>query len=127
MDGTDFTHQMFRANLISFASLLFNKMSDKYGGDTTLNELVIMNYGFVCHARGEDIRVTKAATDLDIPKSTVSRVLTGMRAKGFIREYPHPTDRRRRVFKLADSYLNRGFTDMQQLLEWCAKPENALA
>ena len=127
MDGTDFSDQMLRANLIRFASLLFNKMSDKYGGDTTLNELVIMNYGFVCHVRGEDIRVTKTATDLDIPKSTVSRILTGMRAKGFVREYPHPTDRRRRIFKLADSFLNRGFTDMRQVLEWCAKPENALA
>lgn len=56
MDGTGFSAQMLRANLIRFASLLFNKMSNKYGGDTTLNELVIMNYGFVCHVRGEDIR-----------------------------------------------------------------------
>ena len=127
MDGTNSSDQMLRANLIRFASLLFNKMSDKYGGDTTVNELVIMNYGFVCHARGEDIRVTKAATDLDIPKSTVSRVLTGMRAKGFICEYPHPTDRRRRIFKLADSFLNRAHADMRQVLEWCAIPENALA
>ncbi len=126
MDGTNSSGQILRGNLISFASLLLNKMSDKYGGDTTLNELVIMNYGFVCHVRGEDICVTKAATDLDIPKSTVSRILTGMRAKGFICEYAHPTDRRRRIFKLADSYLNRGHTDMRQILEWCAKPENAL-
>ncbi len=67
MDGTGFSAQMLRANLIRFASLLFNKMSNKYGADTTLNELVIMNYGFVCHVRGEDIRVTKTATDLGIP------------------------------------------------------------
>ena len=127
MDGTDFGDQMLRANLIRFASLLFNKVSDKYGGDTTLNELVIMNYGFICHSRGEDIGVTKTATDLCIPKSTVSRILTGMRAKGFISEYAHPTDRRRRIFKLADSFLDRSHSDMRQMLEWCAKPENALA
>ena len=127
MDGRDFGDQMFRANLMRFGSLLFNEMSNRHGGDTPPNELVVMNYGFVCHARGEDIRVTKAATDLGIPKSTVSRILTGMRAKGFICEYPHPTDRRRRIFKLADSYLNRSHTDMRQVLEWCAKPENALA
>ena len=94
MDGTDFSDQMLRTNLIRFASLLFNKMSDKYGGDTTLNELVIMNYGFVCHARGDDIRVTNAATDLGIPKSTVTRNLTSMRAKGFVIEQTHPNDGR---------------------------------
>ncbi len=113
--------------LIRFASLLFNRMSGKYGRATTLNELVIMNYGFFCHMRGEDIRVTKAATVLGIPKSTVSRVLTDMRAKRFICEYAHPTDRRRRIIELADSYLNRSFSDMRQVLEWYAKRENALA
>jgi len=115
------------ANLIRFASLLFNRMSGKYGGATTLNELVILNYGFVCFARGENISVTNASSDLGIPKSTVSRILTGMRAKGFVVEKVHPTDRRRRVVMLADAFLRRGDDDIQQLLAWCAKPENALA
>ena len=116
-----------RSNLIRFAARLFNRMSDKYGGGTTLNELTLLNYGFVCNARGIDICVTQASTDLGIPKSTVSRILTGMRAKGFVSEEVHPSDRRRRVFKLADAYLDRGDTDIELLLDWCSKPGNRLS
>jgi len=116
-----------RANLIAFASLLFNRMSAKYGGATTLNELAILNYGFVCHARGTDIYVTQASADLNMPKSTVSRILTGMRCKGFVTEEVDPSDRRRRIFKLGNEYLNRGDKDIQIFLDWCAKPQNRLS
>jgi DNA-binding MarR family transcriptional regulator len=101
-------------------------MSGKYGGATTLNELVMLNYGFVCHAGGEGISVTDAAETLGMPKSTVSRILTGMREKGFVTEQAHPTDRRRRVFRLKESYLDKGNDDIKRFLDWCAKPENAL-
>lgn len=60
-------------------------------------------------------------------KSTVSRIITGMRAKGFVTESAHPTDGRRRVFTLVDAYLHRGDDDIQNFLDWCAKPENKLA
>ena len=98
----------------------------KYGGATTLNELVMLNYGFVCNARGEPIYVTNAASELDMPKSTVSRILTGMRAKRFIVEESHPTDRRRRIFRLADAFLNKGHSDFHELLHWCSAPGNSL-
>ena len=109
-----------------FASLLFNKMSTKYGGSTTLNELTMLNYGFVCNARGEEISVTNAARDLNMPKSTASRILTGMRAKGFVTEMTHPTDRRKRVFRLKAAYLNKGDTDIKELLDWCKEPGHNL-
>ena len=115
-----------RSNLILFASLLFNKMARKYGGGTTLNELTLLNYGFVCNAPGEDIYVTNAARDLGIAKSTLSRILTGMRAKRFVVEEMHPTDRRRRVFRLAEAYLNRGDSDIRDLLDWCSATGNSL-
>ena len=58
--------------------------------------------------------------------STISRILTGMRAKGFVNEFDHPTDRRRRIFKLTDSYLAKGDDDIAMLLGWCVEPNNAL-
>ena len=115
-----------RENLIHFAALLFRTMADKYGCSTTLNELLMMNYGFVCHVNGKDFCVTKASADLDMAKSTASRLLTGMRTKGFVKEYTDPSDRRRRIFKLADTYLARADSDISDLLAWCAKPENNL-
>lgn len=117
----------FRENLIRFAALLFKTMADKYGASITLNELLMLNYGFVCHANGEDICVTKASEDLKMAKSTVSRILTGMRAKKFINERVHPSDRRRRIFKLADTHLAKGNADIEMLLRWCSFPGNALA
>ncbi len=119
--------QMFRANFIEFAAMLFRRMHQKYGGGTTLNELVLLNYGFLCHSRGETIGITKAAGDLGMSKSTVSRIVTGMRAKGFVKEIEHPTDGRRRVFTLADAYLGRGDDDIQKFLVWCAKKEHRMA
>ena len=127
MAKTKLDQDTLRSNLIRFAAMLFNRMAEKYGGATTLNELLMLNYGFVCHNKGIDISLTQAAIDLEMPKSTVSRILTGMRAKGFINEFAHPTDRRRRVFKLADAYLDRGDEDIRRLLAWCANPDNALA
>ena len=85
-----------------------------------------MNYGFVCSARGDAIYVTSAARDLGMPKSTVSRILTGMRAKRFVVEESHPTDRRRRIFRLAEAYLNKGDSDIRELLQWCSVPGNNL-
>ena len=126
MTETKSNDQARRENLIMFASLLFNKMAKKYGGATTLNELKMLNYGFVCHARGEDLSVMNATRDLGMPKSTVSRILTGMRAKGFIIEEINPRDRRRRTFRLKDAYLSKGDSDIQDLLRWCSTPENSL-
>lgn len=126
MDARPGLDEDLRSNLIRFASLLFSTMATKYGGSTTLNELLMLNYGFVCHATGKELRVTSASKDLQIPKSTVSRLLTDMRAKGFVKERQHPLDRRKRIFHLADQYLDRGNTDIQQLLDWCGKPENQL-
>ena len=119
--------EKLRRNLIRFASLLFSTMASKYGGSTTLNELLMLNYGFVCHAMGKELNVTGASKDLGMPKSTVSRLLTEMRAKGFVTECQHPTDRRKRIFHLAEPYLDRGNTDIRHLLDWCARAENRLA
>ena len=121
-----YREQTRRKNLITFASLLFNKMSREYGGATTLNELTLMNYGFVCNARNQEICVTTAARDLEMAKSTVSRILTGLRAKRFVIETPHPTDRRKRVFHLSEAYLQKGDSDIRELLDWCSAPGNSL-
>ena len=50
-----------------------------------------------------------------------------MRARGFVTEEVDPNDGRRRIFRLAEAYLNQGDSDIRQLLDWCSKPENALA
>ena len=113
------------ANLVRFASLLFNRMAQKYGGSTTLNELLMLNYGFVCQSKGKEITVTQAAIDLDMPKSSVSRILTGMRAKGFVHESIDPTDKRRRIFRLSSRYLGQGKKDIERFLQWVSKPENS--
>ena len=115
-----------RSNFIELARMLFTRMAEKYGGTTTLNELKMLNYGFVCFAQGEDVSVTQAAEDLEMPKSTVSRILTEMRAKGFVTEEIHPHDGRRRVFRLAEDYREGGDTDIKRFLDWCAKPGNEL-
>ena len=125
MSETIAYRQKNHANLIQFASMLFRLVTEKYGGSTTLNELTVLNYGFVRHSRGKDISVTRAADDLSIPKSSVSRILTGLRSKGLVIEEPHPSDRRRRIFKVSNLQLSRGEIEIGELLEWCSKSENS--
>ena len=115
-----------RSNFIELARMLYTRMAEKFGGTTTLNVLKMLDYGFVCFAQRDDIFVTKAAEDLAMPKSTVSRILTEMRAKGFVSEEIHSHDGRRRVFRLAEDYQEGGDTDIKRFLDWCAKPGNEL-
>ena len=126
MGGTNSDLPTRRNNMLNLASLLFKKMTEKYGGTTTLNELTMLVYGFVCDGRGDAISVMEASRELQMPKSTVSRILTGMRAKGLVFEETHPTDRRRRIFRLADAYTTKTHSDIAELLDWCATPENNL-
>lgn len=122
-----FDDQSVRTNLFQFTALIFTRLSEKYGGGTTLNELLLINYGFRCHFRGTPICVSNAAIDLGMSKSTVSRIISGMRAKGIVTETRHPTDGRRHIIRLASAFLERSDIDIEEYLSWCALPENALA
>jgi DNA-binding MarR family transcriptional regulator len=88
---------------------------------------VLVNYGFICQSRGGFIGISRATRDLGIPKSTESRILTGMREEGFVQEFFAPEDGRRRIVKLAENYLARTDNDIHRFLDCCAEPGNRLA
>jgi DNA-binding MarR family transcriptional regulator len=118
--GKDAEQTEARAHMVALASNLFRLVWAKYGGTTTLNELLVLNYGVMRDQAGADIAVTGAAKALNLPKSTVSRALTNMRARGLVIEEVNPADKRRRVFRLAPEFRQRTHGDIDRLLHWCA-------
>ena len=80
---------------------LFKLMAEKYGGDSTLNELRVMNavINFEMTADGQ-CGVTNLASETEIPISTVSRSVGNLLDKGFLSECIDPDDRRRHIVSL---------------------------
>ena len=77
--------------------------AEKYHGDTTLNEMRVMNKMVYFEFRGRTSTVTQLSSALGIPKSTVSRSVKSLRDSGWITEIPDPSDRRIRTLLLSDA------------------------
>ena len=101
-----------------FTRLLLERMAGKYGGDTTLNELRVMNAVYFHSFSDELCTPTLLANTTDIPKSTVSRSLASLIDKGWLRDEVDVEDRRRRIIKLSDKALERRGSDFQDCMDW---------
>ena len=82
-----------RQNLTAQAAIeiernLFRHLAEKYGGESTLNELRVMNQIIRCHLKGRFCSVTALHKITDIPIPTVSRAVANLQADGWLCEKP---------------------------------------
>lgn len=91
---------------VNFGRNLFRRMREKYGGETTLNELVLLNYLMCCRTFGNEISITAASEELAMPKTSVSRTLQKLVELDYICVIPHPEDSRRKLFAFTNRYAN---------------------
>ena len=91
------------AELANFIAAYLQMVAKKYHGETTLNELRVMNKMVALEFSGASSTVTQLSSELGIPKSTVSRSVTHLRNKGWLNETLDPDDRRRRVLLLSEA------------------------
>jgi len=106
--------------ITEFSALLFRKMSEKYGGETTLNELRVMNQVWRCHLRCSkcDCGPTALSEMTGIPKSTVSRTVFNLIQAGWLVEERHPNDRRRNIVRPGPRSTARIEADWRECIEW---------
>jgi len=106
------THEITGQAVIEFSRLLFRSVAEKYGGDTTLNELRIMNQIVVCHLNSRACYVTALHKLTGIPIPTVSRSVANLHREGWLSEQPDPDDGRKRLISLGPRSMDRIYDDI---------------
>lgn len=106
-----------RRTIARFIEALFAKQSDKYGGDTTLNELRVIACCYRVYTdTGAGTSVTELAQALAMPTSTVHRSVTSLIEAGWLRDSVHPDDRRRRIIRLSEQGIAGGL--WETAIDW---------
>ena len=92
--------------MAEWLAVLFDHSIDKYGGETTLNEFRVMNQITLCYLRGDSpCSFPCLDSKLPVKRSTISRVVTRLAQRGYIREEIDPQDRRKRQIYLTESFV----------------------
>ena len=104
--------------VIEFSRMLFQSVAEKYGGDTTLNELRVMNQIVICDLKGRTCYVTGLHKVTGIPIPTVSRSVAHLQSEGWLSEQQDPNDGRKRIISLGPRSLDRIYDDIGGDVEW---------
>jgi len=96
---------------------IFEMLSDHFGGDATINQLRIGSYiGLKTLFENKQTSNKDIALTLGIPPSTVTRIVTELIGKGYLKEEDHPEDGRVRLLSMTgDHPLSQHFES--ELLE----------
>ncbi len=103
--------------LVEFARNLYVLLAEKFGGDTTLNELRVMNQIILCHVKGHCCSVTALHKVTGIPIPTVSRAVAHFQYRGFLSERRDPNDGRRRIVSLAPRTVEQVTVDINEMIQ----------
>ncbi|MCU7871755.1 MAG: MarR family winged helix-turn-helix transcriptional regulator [Candidatus Thiodiazotropha sp. (ex Lucinoma borealis)] len=108
---------------VEYGAELTRLFSEKYGGQTTVNQLRVIHSVLTCLFRnGPDHRCTTKwiHDDTGIPLSTISRAVAGLVENGWLAEVPHPEDGRSRIVGLGPK-SDRTPADIRFLGDWMLK------
>ena len=102
-------------DMVGYNAAYLNMISGKYGGDSTLNEIRVMNFVLRANLAGKDVGVSCVSRVLGIPKSTVSRAVLKFRANGWLEEVTSNSDGRRRNLRLTRKVVDRFQSELDVL------------
>lgn len=111
-------HDFSPPAIIEFTRHLFNGLTQERGGDTTLNELRLMNQIIICHLKGRCCSVTSLHDKTGIPLPTVSRIVTSLQYSGWLTDRPDPNDGRKRILALSSDAVKKLNADLHCMVEW---------
>jgi DNA-binding MarR family transcriptional regulator len=91
--------------LHEFMGEVMRLLSAHFEGQTTLNDLRIGNYiGLLSQHQSKATSNKNIAEALDIPPSTVSRIVKGFVEANWVTEYPHPEDGRKKLLHITPDH-----------------------
>ncbi len=104
--------------VVEFIRQLLEDLIRVRAGETTVNELRIVNQLIICHLNGFECTVTSLHRRTRIPMPTVSRIVTQLQCKGWVCDSQDPHDGRRRIIKLKPDALETMTIDFEAMAEW---------
>ncbi len=119
---TDTSPETTPQAVIEFSRKLFRDLSEKYGGDCTLNELRVINQVVSCNVDGRTCSVTALHKVTGIPIPTVSRAVANLQSDGWLSDKPDPADGRKRIISLGPRSLDR---TLDEVNEWVKRIDGA--
>jgi DNA-binding MarR family transcriptional regulator len=91
--------------LHEFMGEILRLLSTHFKGETTLNDLRIGSYiGLMSQHKSKLTSNKDIAETLDIPPSTVSRIVKDFIKQGWVVEYPHPEDGRKKLLSIVHNH-----------------------
>ena len=111
-------HDLTAPAAVGFARNLLKHLAEKYGGETTLNEVRIINQVIYCHLNERCCSVTALHKITGIPVPTVSRAVANLLEDGWLSEQRDPTDGRKRIITLGPRSLRRTSDDIDRGIGW---------
>jgi predicted transcriptional regulator len=80
---------------------LVDLLARHFGGQRTLNHLRVGNFiGLCCQCDGRPTSNHEIAQALSLSRATVSRIVSDFVQAGWVTEFPHPEDGRRRLLMI---------------------------
>jgi DNA-binding MarR family transcriptional regulator len=111
-------HDVMAQAVVEFTRNGLAILSEKYGGDCTLNEVRVMIQIIRCHLEGQTCSVTALHKVTDIPIPTVSRAVANLQCDGWLSERPDPTDGRKRLISFGPRSLQTTPDDIERSIQW---------
>ncbi len=111
-------HDVTPQAVVGFTRSLYLLLAEKFGGDTTLNELRVMNQIILCHFKGRCCSVTALHKVTGIPIPTVSRVVAHLQYSGYLVDRRDPDDGRKRIISLGPRSLELTWDDINARVQW---------
>ncbi len=93
-------------------------LSEKYGGDCTLNEIRVMIQIIRCNLEGRTCTVTSLHKVTGIPMPTVSRAVANLQREGWLSERPDPNDGRKRMISFGPRSIENTQDDINRSIQW---------
>ena len=104
--------------ILEFARYGLKLISDKYGGDCTINEARIMVQITRCQLEDRTCSVTALHKVSGIPMSTVSRAVANLQRDGWVAERRDPNDGRKRIISFGPRSRETTPRDIERSIEW---------
>ena len=112
------TREFTREAVVEFIRELLEDLSRVRAGETTVNELRIVNQLISCHMQGRTCTVTSLHRKTRIPMPTVSRIIAQLQSRGWVCDEPDPEDGRSRIIRMRPEALETMTIDFDAMAEW---------
>ena len=114
----DKSHEVTAPAVVEFTRTMLKTLSDRFGGEVTLNELRVITQVLRCHLAGRTCGVTVLHRVTGIPIPTVSRSVAHLQSEGWLSERADPSDGRKRIIFIGPRSMKLAHDDVNVAIQW---------